>query len=129
MAGMAARTTRWVDRLRILTKPPGWRPAELGGFEAPPEVDRKSYERFEVPASKGVKTYVFAQFVVLNLFVAWFLHRQGALGAGLRVALSLAIVWSVVSLAALLDGRRWAPILEGVRALALGLAAALFIRP
>ena len=128
MAKMAARTSRWSDRLRIFTKPPGWRPAELGGFEAPPEVDRATYARFEVPVSGAVKAYVFAQFVALNVFVAWFLHRQGTFPIGLRVALGFAIVWSVFSLAALLDGRRWAPILEGVRASSLAVGVLLLFR-
>jgi len=128
MGRLAARTRRWADRLRIFTQPPGWRPAELGGLEAPPEVDRATYEKFDVPVSRAVKTYVFLQFVALNLFAAWFLARQATLGVGLRVALGLAIVWSVASLAALLDGRRWAPVLEGVRASTLVVLAVLFFR-
>jgi hypothetical protein len=76
---------------------------------------------------EGGAAYVF-QFVALNLFAAWFLARQADLGAGLRVALGLAIVWSVASLAALLDGRRWAPVLEGVRASTLAVLAMLFFR-
>jgi alkylglycerol monooxygenase len=120
---LAARASRWADRLRVFTKPPGWRPAELGGFQTPPEVDRATYERFEVPVSTRVKGYVFVQFMALNILVAWFLQRQEGLEAGLRVVIALAIVWSVVTLAALLDGRRWAPVLEATRAVSIVVAA------
>ena len=126
MGQLAARTPRWADRLRIFTKPPGWRPAELGGFVAPPEVDRATYEKFDVPVSIRVKVYVFVQFVALNLFAAWFLNHQGALGPGVRLAASLAIVASVVSLGGLLDRRGWAPALEGVRAAGL-MALAVYL--
>jgi len=129
MARLAARTPRWGDRLRIFVKPPGWRPADLGGFDAPPEVDRDTYRKFDVPVGKAVKVYVFVQFVALNLFSAWFLARQQDLAAGLRVALGLAIVWSVASLSALLDGRRWAPAFEGFRASTQVVLGALFFRP
>jgi sterol desaturase/sphingolipid hydroxylase (fatty acid hydroxylase superfamily) len=121
--GLAASASRWADRLRVFTKPPGWRPAELGGFQAPTEVDRASYQRFEVPVSTRVKIYVLLQFVALNLFAAWFLQRQQALGTGLRVAFAIAIVWTVCSLAALLDRRRGAPTLEAIRAASMIVAA------
>jgi sterol desaturase/sphingolipid hydroxylase (fatty acid hydroxylase superfamily) len=123
MAGTAARTRRWADRLRIFTKPPGWRPAELGGFAAPPEVDRATYQRFEIEVSTAVKGYVLAQFVALNLLTAWFLNRQADLAPGMRVAAGLGIVASVVCLGGLLDRRGWAPVLEAVRAACLVLLA------
>jgi hypothetical protein len=129
LARMAARTPRWLDRLKVFVKPPGWRPAELGGFETPPEVDRASYERFSVPVTGKTKAYVFVQFVALNLFVAWYLQGQAGLPGALRVGFGAAIVLSVVSLASLLDGRRWAPWIEGFRASAVVVVAALYLRP
>jgi sterol desaturase/sphingolipid hydroxylase (fatty acid hydroxylase superfamily) len=126
MGRLARQTRGWADRLRILTRPPGWRPAELGGFLSPPEVDRASYEKFFVPVSVQVKVYVFVQLVALILFAAWFLNHQGSLGPAVRVAASLAIVASVVSLGSLLDRRGWASALEGVRATGL-IALAVYL--
>jgi sterol desaturase/sphingolipid hydroxylase (fatty acid hydroxylase superfamily) len=129
MAATAAHTRRWGDRLRIFTKPPGWRPAELCGFAAPPEVDRATCQRFEVEVSTALKGYVLVQFVALNLLTAWFLNRQAALAPGLRVAAGLGIVASVVCLGGLLDRRGWSPALEAVRAACLiGLAVYLGVR-
>jgi hypothetical protein len=96
---------------------------------AAPEVDRAAYERFAVAVPAAVKGYVLVQFVALNLLTAWFLNRQAALAPGVRVAASLAIVLSVVSLGGLLDRRGWAPLVEGVRAAGLvGLAVYLGVR-
>ena len=50
MWDVARRTARPLDRLRVLWARPGWRPADLGGPLQPPEVDRSSYVKFDVPA-------------------------------------------------------------------------------
>ena len=63
----ARRTTRLADRLRLFLSPPGWQPAELGGFEPPPEVDRATYRKFETPLPRGLALYAFAQFVLVLL--------------------------------------------------------------
>ena len=128
IAGLAARAPRGIDRLRVLWKPPGWRPAELGGFEKAPEVDRATYQKYDVPVSAGTKLYVFAQFAFLTTLTAVFLNRQAALGSGVRLAAGIAIVASVVSLGGLLDRRAWAPLLEGIRSVSLVLLAVYWLR-
>ena len=40
LGGQARRAARPSDKLRLFLKPPGWQPADLGGFQPPPEVDR-----------------------------------------------------------------------------------------
>lgn len=38
------------DKVKFLFYKPGWRPAYLGGYMAPPAVDKASYEKFQSPA-------------------------------------------------------------------------------
>jgi len=118
---VARLTARPLDRLRVLWKPPGWRPDDLGGFVAPPEVDRGSYRKFEVPLPRRTQLYVLAQFVVVNLGAVAFLYQGAHLGTAARVAAALGILASLVSLGGLLDRRRWAAPLEALR---LGVATA-----
>ena len=114
---------------RPVWKPPGWRPADLGGFQPAPEVDRATYQKHEVAVPSRVKAYVLFQFVVLNLATLLFLQRQEALATTPRVLGALGIVATLVSLAALLDGRAKAPALEAARVLAIGGAAVAFLPP
>jgi sterol desaturase/sphingolipid hydroxylase (fatty acid hydroxylase superfamily) len=116
---LAGRTGRWADRARVFLKPPGWRPADLGGFEVAPEVDPKTYRKWDVAVRPRVSAYVFAQFVFVMLGSGVLLNLQDKLARGPLVAGSLLVVVSLVALGSLLEGRRWAPWLETARLLAL----------
>ena len=50
---LARRARRPLDRVRVLWKRPGWRPDELGGYVAPPEVDRASQSQVRRDAARG----------------------------------------------------------------------------
>jgi sterol desaturase/sphingolipid hydroxylase (fatty acid hydroxylase superfamily) len=119
LVDLARRTGRWADRLRVFAKPPGWRPAELGGFEPAPEVDARSYRKWDVEAPAGVTLYVFAQFVVIMLGTGALLNLQDSLSRGPLIAGSLLVVLSLVALGGLLERRVWAPWLEATRLIAI----------
>jgi sterol desaturase/sphingolipid hydroxylase (fatty acid hydroxylase superfamily) len=125
MWDVARRTARPFDRLRVLWAAPGWRPADLGGPLLPPEVDRASYVKFEVPLAGSRKRYVLAQLVLVLLAATPYLLQSGSLGVGARVLGAALIAWSVVCFGALLDRRPWAALLENVRLAALALGAAV----
>jgi sterol desaturase/sphingolipid hydroxylase (fatty acid hydroxylase superfamily) len=126
---LSARTKRLRDRLLVFWKPPGWRPADLGGFEPAPEVDRATYQKYEVGVPLRTKVYVLAQFLALNLATLLFLQRQDALGNAGRVLGALGIVATVVALGALLDRRAAATALEAGRLLLVGGTLAAFTAP
>jgi hypothetical protein len=115
----ARRTERPFDRLRLFWKPPGWKPEELGGFEAPTEVDAATYRKFDPEAPRSLKAYVLLQFILVNLVASAFLYRQATLAPAARAILALSIVAALASLGGLLEGRRWALGLELFRFLAI----------
>ncbi len=122
---VARRARRPLDKVRVLWKRPGWRPAELGGHEGPSEVDRQSHVPYDVPVPRGVRLYVLGQFALVNLATVAFLYASPGL---LPVPLALGatgIALSLVSLGGLLDRRAWAPRLEAARIVAAGLALAV----
>jgi alkylglycerol monooxygenase len=119
--GLARGTARLADRGRLFLAPPGWRPAELGGFEPPPEIDRERYQKFEIALPAAVKAYVLAQFVVVLAFGVLFLFRQADWTPAARLAAAGAIVASLAVLSGLLERKRWAVPAEWIR---VGLAAA-----
>ena len=120
MGDVARRARRPLDKVRVLWKRPGWRPADLGGYVGPTDVDRATYVPYEVPVARGLQLYALAQFVLVNLGTVAFLYQSQRLGPTARAAGALAIAWSLASLGGLLDRRPWAPALEAGR---LGVAA------
>lgn len=115
----AHRTSRLGDRLRLFLAPPGWQPAELGGFEPPPEVDRATYQKFRTPLARGLALYAFAQFALVLIAVTWMLFRQQEATLPLRSLAALAAVLSLAAVGGLLERKPWAFALEWARLAAL----------
>lgn len=113
---MAKRSTRWSDKLRVFIKPPGWQPAELGGYQGPTAKDRASYRKFDTSVSTAVSSYVALQFVLLLGVSSFFLFRQGDLNTvQLWVTALLIVIW-VMDMGLLLEGgKRWVLALELLR--------------
>lgn len=112
--GKARRTARLADALRMFVKPPGWQPADLGGYQPAPPVD-PAYRKFDVPVPAGLGAYVLVQFVVVLGATAallavqqWLSFPGKAMGAGACVA-------SLVALGLLLERRPWATAVETLR--------------
>lgn len=121
----ARGSSRWADRLRVLVARPGWRPEELGGHQAPPEIDRFTQRKFDPPVAPGLPGYALAQFVVVLVFASVLLFNQVRWGAAVLAAGAVAVVWSLVTLGALLEGRKRAMAAESVRVAVLAAIAAV----
>jgi sterol desaturase/sphingolipid hydroxylase (fatty acid hydroxylase superfamily) len=125
MLAGARRASGPLDKLRFLTKPPGWRPEALGGSEAAPEVDRASHVKFATPLTRRLAAYVLAQFLLVLAGVVVMLNIQAGLPRPWLLGLSALAVFSLVVFGALLEGRRWAKAGELVRLLATAALLAL----
>jgi len=123
---LAKRSSRWSDKIRVFLKPPGWKPAELGGFEGPTQKDRATYRKFDTETSTAVTGYVVAQFILLLAVTTFFLFRQGDLGPlRMWITAGLIVLW-VMDLGLLLEGgRRWVMAVEVLRAVVLGVLLVL----
>ena len=119
LLSVARRSRRFQDRLRPFIAAPGWRPRELGGPVTPPEVGRRSDEPAPRSTPPALAGYVFINLVLLLVLTASALGKAAAVGTMTLVALALLVIGSLVVLAALLEQRRRAPLLEGGRVLVL----------
>jgi alkylglycerol monooxygenase len=125
----ARRTSRPSDKVRLFLKPPGWHPADLGGFVSAPEVDPASYRKWETPLPRGLGLYGLAQFGLVLVAAAYGLFRQDDFGRPAFGGLAAAAALSLVGLGGLLERKAWAPALEAARQTSLCAAAlALFPR-
>ena len=120
----ARRAPRLADKVRMFLKPPGWQPADLGGFQPAPDVD-PGHVKYEMKAAGGLALYVFVQFLVVLAGATALLFRQEALSLGGRAAGAVGIVVTLVALGGLLEHRPWAFSLEALRLCLLIVVAAL----
>jgi hypothetical protein len=86
-------------------------------------VDRASYRKFETRVARPLALYLFVQFLVALAAAVWLLRSQNQLPLAWLAGLSALVVWALVSIGALFEGRRWARANEGLRVLALAAAA------
>jgi sterol desaturase/sphingolipid hydroxylase (fatty acid hydroxylase superfamily) len=114
--GRMARATRRIrDKLLVWVMPPEWRPDDLGGRVVIPEVDRRTYQKHEVPSRPGRDLYVivsFALIVVAATAFLWFADRMSV--PGLAAAAAVILV-GLLSLNGLVEAKPWAVPLEIAR--------------
>ncbi len=107
------------NKMKVLFKGPGWKPAELGGPEVPSPVSVNSFKKFETKVPNAYTYYVLAQFVGVLLFTSLFLNlvetpnfSHDLLFKGL---ISAGIIWSILSIGKLLEASAGYNIVEAIR--------------
>jgi alkylglycerol monooxygenase len=111
----ARRAARPADKVRLFLARPGWHPQDLGGFQAPPEVDPARVEKFATPAPLGLRAYAFVQFLITLAVGSVFLFRQASWPPATRWTTGVFIVVGLVAASGLFERRRWAVPLEAAR--------------
>lgn len=121
-AGQIAKVPGLGNKLRLFIEGPGWLPPAVSTAKAD-----KSWPppKYEPRSTRGLKIYVFFQFLPILLIMPAFLMVAVRVDPALKAALGASILLGLMTLNGLLDGREWAPRFEQVRlpltALALGL--------
>ena len=114
-----SRRLRGLDRLRVWWRSPSWDPAgALPASEA--EVQRRP--KFERAVAAGVKRYALVQFLPLIAATFLMLLAGPATSPRLLAVAALFVLWTLLAVGALLDGRAWAGPLEVARLAALAAA-------
>ena len=113
----AKRCSSWKDKVLTFLKPPGWRPAELGGLQHPKPIEPTRYRKFDIRIPSPVNGYVITQFTLLLGITTFFLFQRSTLSPWVDAATAGLIILWLTNLGLLLDGRRWAIASEGIRIL------------
>ncbi|MCB9527928.1 MAG: sterol desaturase family protein [Myxococcales bacterium] len=116
-----ARAARgWRDKLRAFFAPPGWLPE---GVPAPPTPDGlptdPGYVLYDRPLRGSRALYVGLQFTGMIAAAIGLLYAQHTLAPAATIAWGAAILWTVIAVGGVIDGRRWAPRLEAARLAAI----------
>ena len=106
------RIPSWSDKVKLLFKKPGWLPESLGGYRAPPPVDKSTYLKYETPAPVQLNYYVLFQYLICLGCTSIFLFKQGQFSLSEKIfAASLLSLW-VVNSGVLFENRKWVVISE-----------------
>jgi alkylglycerol monooxygenase len=115
----SARFTRFSDKIRLWVDRPGWRPADLGGLQEVPPVNREQQTKYDRPIPKGFPAYVLLQYVVVLLGTTGFLIVAANIEIIHSLLLASIIFWAVGNLGAMLDRQSWGLWSEYLRLLAV----------
>ncbi|MEQ8239845.1 MAG: sterol desaturase family protein [Cyclobacteriaceae bacterium] len=103
------------NKVKVLAYKPGWRPAELGGYQKVSEVDKLRFSKFDLHPSPKLAYYVVFQFLILLGVTSAFLFQLNTLSLETKLIFSGFIVLSVGTLGVLLENKRQWLWLEFVR--------------
>lgn len=117
----AARTRAWRDKLLVFLKPPGWFPDDLGGFQAPPEIEPNP-QKFDIDYAPAIGRYAVLQLALVLVLLAALTFGQADLDRWLVWLWAALVSWGLVDIGGLFEGRGWAPRSERLRLIAIPLA-------
>jgi sterol desaturase/sphingolipid hydroxylase (fatty acid hydroxylase superfamily) len=104
------------DFFLVLLKPPGWRPAYLGGPIVPKEIDT-ARQLYDADTKPQMHIYIVIQFALLLAFVSYFLFGIEKFGIEKQIVGIAFIVLSTITIGTLFEQKKWAAILEVIRLL------------
>lgn len=126
------RTIRgWKMKLRYLFARPGWFPEELGGFKAPPEIDKETVQKYIPTTPARLNYYVLVQFLSAFFGLLTLLVGKKYLGTNLvspsfeLIFFGLIIMATIIPLA-VFDRKTWVYWLEQARIVILAATLMFF---
>jgi alkylglycerol monooxygenase len=103
----AAKAEKWKDKIRFLFAPPGWQPDYMGGFQAPKEVDKNSFKKYDRDSTPKQKIYIAFNFVVVLGLATWFLFLEAQFSFSDKLLIAIFIIASLTSGSALFEKKTW----------------------
>jgi len=87
---------KWMDKIRLFVKPPGWRPQYAGGTLQVPYVEKNKYRKFKTIAPRSVNFYIFSQYLITIAFTAFFLFNESTLPLPHKTIGALLIILAIM---------------------------------
>lgn len=108
-------TRRPIDKVKVWLKPPGWQPADLAAAEPKPSFSLAAVRRFDPAINTPLAGYALAQFALQLGCAVHFLDLQKQATTGTLLLYLGYILVSLVGIGLLLERRRLALVVEGLR--------------
>ncbi len=110
------------DGLKILFGPPGWKPEYMGGAPELKEVTNESFHKYDTDIPAKLNYYVLFQYLLVLGGTSLFLFNTDKLDTTGQITASMLILWSIVNLGAIFEGRAWVYYSEMLRLPVLAMA-------
>lgn len=124
---LAKQTRSAADKIKLFLKPPGWKPADLGGQEYPKEVNLDAYRKYDLqPNQNAWNLYVLYLFVVCLTVATLLLFMQKYLSNIELIAGSVFSIFTLINCGGILENKQWIKTAELARIIYLPLATLLF---
>lgn len=123
----AKQSPKFSDKIKVFTKPPGWFPAHLGGFQQAPEIDVEEYKKYNPEYQSKLTAYVLVQFITALAGGSAILFSYTKLET---IPLFLGTIFTILTLitcGGLLEQKKWQIKFEFSR-LVLAIALALILK-
>ena len=115
MFQLGGRFGKWSDRFKLIFARPGWKPAEHGGYQSTPPLEKQDLNHYDAKNSKAFMAYVVTQFMLmLGGLVALMTHYK-ELRWYYQVAFLAMIIVTGMICGAILENRRWVLVAEYIR--------------
>lgn len=109
------RIPHLTDKIRYLFNKPGWLPDYLGGYQAPPEVDKTSYKKYDQPSGMSLNLYVLFQYVLCITGTALFLFNTAKFTLSEKAFIAVLIAIVVVNCGVMFENKAWVKVSEWLR--------------
>jgi hypothetical protein len=122
----ALATRRPIDKFRTFVASPGWYPEDRGGVVSPPSVSSLTtkFDRAYPQILSGYAIFQFGLLVVLTIGLG---SVGGSIGLAAKLAGVTLVVWGLVNIGGLFDGRPWSFASEAGRVVMAPLLPLLFL--
>jgi alkylglycerol monooxygenase len=90
-------------------------PDYLGGYQAAPEVDKKSYKKYDQPSGMSLNLYVLFQYVLCITGTALFLFNTAKFTLPEKAFIAVLIAIVVVNCGVMFENKAWVKVSEWLR--------------
>ena len=109
----AKKMKRWKDRLFLIIARPGWRPKELGGYQAPPPtVPEDQINKYDKRGTPVLHAYIMIQFILTLGGLMAYMYYFETLSLPFQLVFFAIILLSTMICGGLFEQKKWVISLE-----------------
>lgn len=100
------KSSKGVDKLKVLFNKTGWRPEYLGGMLVP-ENRPANYQKYDANSSQKYNLYALVLFIFLLACTSLFLFNAEHLGVTNNLIYTALLLWMMINIGGILENKTW----------------------
>jgi sterol desaturase/sphingolipid hydroxylase (fatty acid hydroxylase superfamily) len=102
-----AKDMKWVDRIKLIFARPGWLPSYMGGFQAPKEVDKNTFVKYDATSNKLLVAYGVFQFFILLAATIQYMRYFNSLTLFYKAVFFVLIFITMMITGGIFESKKW----------------------